>query len=338
MAGPAKADLVVVDDANLGFRSSLRLWPPSLLRTRADSRSPWVLLKMAAPVASGDFWHEMLRRHTARLIVVMTLNDLSLSAVKVSRELSWDRTVGDIARELLHHPAVNGLARCAHVVVSLGTGGAVLLSRRGAKVGAEESLERPDCHVFFDPESIENSWAEQYPGSMIGYTSCLLAGIARELILAPEAPDVHRDVRRGLVAGRALHLVGYGDPACEPGRAGLAFPAGVIAQELEKEPREFATARIEYPVRDSWSILESRYPEGLEPVAEAVARDGVETVLTDVPLVRTAGSSSRQAATTRSRSGVETALRSVPSPATALTSTAALSHQTAGSWSRRATT
>jgi len=37
-------------------------------------------------------------------------------------------------------------------------------------------------------------------------------------------------------------------------------------------------------VTDSWSILEGRYPEGLEPVAEAVAREGVEVALKDVPL------------------------------------------------------
>ena len=73
-------------------------------------------------------------------------------------------------------------------------------------------LDQPDCHVFFDPESIENSWAEQYPGAMIGYTTCLVAGIARELLLAPDAPDVHRGVTRGLAAERALHLAGLRRP------------------------------------------------------------------------------------------------------------------------------
>lgn len=282
-AGPADADLVVIDDSNLGFRDCPAQWPPSL---ESKASSPWVVLKMVGPVADGALWRQLLNGHAQRLIVVMTLDDLRLSEVKISRELSWERAADDLARELVHHPAVNGLVRCAHVVVSLGTGGAVLLSRQDTANADPAVLDRPDCHVFFDPESIENSWAEKYPGAMIGYQTCLVAAIAREILVAPDSPDVRNGVRRGLAAGRALHMLGYGDAGSEPGRAGLAFPVRAISKELQKEPKEFAIARIEPPIRDSWSILESRYPEGLEPVAEAVARDGVESALTDVPLGR----------------------------------------------------
>jgi hypothetical protein len=280
------ADLVLLDDADLGFRSSPASWP-TLLGLDGDARpaaQPWVLLKMACPVASGELWRRLLRLHAGRLIVVMTLDDLRFSDVKISRELSWERIAGDLARELMRHPAVNGLAHCAHVVVSLGTGGAVLLSRRGPVEGRLDRLDDPECHVFFDPQAIENSWAEQYPGAMIGYASCVTAGVVRELLLGPGRPDVHRGIRSGLAAGRLLHLQGYGAADCEPDRAGLAFPARAIAGELAREPREFAVAEIPNSAPASWSILESRYPEGLEPVAEAVARDGVEVALQGVPI------------------------------------------------------
>ena len=292
-------DLVVIDDANLGFRDSPDLWPRSLgqlayepdganVSTDEGPPKPWVVLKMAAPIADGALWRQLIARVPERLIVVMTLDDLRLSEVKISRELSWERIAGDLARELVHHPAVNGLVRCAQVIVSLGTGGAVLLSGASAEHANDGAarIDQPDCHVVFDPESIENSWVEKYPGSMIGYTTCLVAGIARELLMAPDSPDVHRGVRRGLAAERALHLAGYGDGAASHGRAALAFPAAAIARQLQNDPSEFATARIEQPLSDSWSILESRYPEGLEPVAEAVALDGVEAALSGVPLGR----------------------------------------------------
>jgi hypothetical protein len=287
-ADPGHADLVILDDAGLGFRSLPASWP-AVLGLGDDAATlppaqPWVLLKMACPVASGELWRRVLRLHAGRLVVVMTLNDLRLSDVKISRELSWERIAGDLTRELVRHPAVNGLVSCAHVVVSLGTGGAVLLSRRGTLASQFDRLVAPDCHVFFDPEAIENSWAEQYPGSMIGYASCLTAGIARELLLDSDRPDVHRGIRSGLAASRALHLQGYGAADCEPGRAGLKFPASDIARELAKEPRDFSVAAISSSALDSWSILEGRYPEGLEPVAEAVARDGVEVALKDVPI------------------------------------------------------
>jgi hypothetical protein len=280
---PADVDLVILDDADLGFRVSPELWPGVLSLPKGTaaldtSPQPWILLKMACPVASGDLWRRLLSLHASRLVVVMTLKDLRLSDVKISRELSWERIAGDLAREVLRQPAVNGLVRCAHVVVSLGTGGAVLLSRREIP---DERLDQPDCHVLFDPESIENSWAEQHPGGMIGYTTCLAAGIARELVAEPGEPNIGRGVRRGLAAARALHLQGY-----HPTRDRLVFPAGYIAKKLAEEPNEFASAEVAQPVRDSWSILEDQKPEGLELVAQDVARQGIKAVLKDIPRAR----------------------------------------------------
>ena len=287
-AAPANVDLVILDDADLGFRDNRGAWPAALGLSRGTAGpdrlpQPWILLKMARPVASGDLWRRLLRLHARRLVVVMTLKDLRLSDVKISRELSWERIAGDLVRELLRQPAVNGLAQCAHVVVSLGTGGAVLLSRRGT---LDDPMGQPDCHVLFDPEAIENSWAEQHPGGMIGYTTCLAGGIARELVVDPGEPAIERGVRAGLAAARALHLRGYGAAEPAAGRVDLDFPAACIAAQLASEPHGFASAKVEQPVRDSWSILESRYPEGLEPVAEDVARRGVEAELTDVPRAR----------------------------------------------------
>jgi hypothetical protein len=292
--GQTRADVVIIDDADLGYRDRPDLWP-ALLNLSDDALSddaaapgneprPWIVLKMACPVASGALWRRLLRLHAGRLVVVMTLNDLRLSDVKISRELSWERTAGDLARELRRHPAVNGLTHCAQVVVSLGTGGAVLLSRRGPVNEHLDQLAEPDCRVFFDPQAIENSWAEQYPGAMIGYTSCLVGGIARQLLLNPEKPDIGRGVTSGLGAARALHLQGYGAADCGDGRAGLAFPACDVAKALAAEPAGFADAEIEQPVTDSWSILQGRYPEGLEPVAVAIALEGIEVALKGVPL------------------------------------------------------
>ena len=285
---PLQADLVVLDDADLGFRSNPGCWPKALAASReaGERQLPWVLLKMARPVAHGELWRCLLRDWAERLVVVMTLNDLRLSEVKISRELSWERTAGELASELIRHPAVNGLVHCAHVIVSLQTGGAVLLSRRGGLAGHLGRLEHPDCYAVFDPEAIENSWAEQHPGAMIGYSSCVAAAIARELLLDPGNPDVQDGVRRGLSAARALHLDGYGDEEREPGRASLVFPARAIAETLASEPDEFEITPIEQPTPEAWTILESRYPEGLETVAQSLALEGIEAVLKGVPIGR----------------------------------------------------
>ncbi|HET6915907.1 MAG TPA: hypothetical protein VFH56_07430, partial [Acidimicrobiales bacterium] len=281
VAGPPDADLVIIDDANLGFRDAPALWPE--LRGQSAGPQPWVIARLASPVAHGPLWRRLIDSAADRLFVVMTLDDLQLSDVKISRELSWERTAGDVVRELIRHPAVNSLARCAHVLVSLEACGAVLLSRRP---GAAHQLDQLDCHVFFDPESMGSSWADQYPGAMVGYTLFLLAAVAREFLLDPAHPDLHRGVRLGLSAERALHLAGYGDAGDGDVRAALAPPAAAMAKRLQAGSSEFQVAVVDHPVSESWSILEARYPEGLEPVAQDVALRGVEGALTDVPLGR----------------------------------------------------
>ena len=45
---------------------------------------------------------------------------------------------------------------------------------------------------------------------MSGYTSCLTAAIAHQLMVAPQAPNIDRGIQNGLAAIRALHLAGNG--------------------------------------------------------------------------------------------------------------------------------
>ena len=180
---PAKeatdADLVILDDADLGFRTDARaLAGGPRLADDAPAGACATALGPAQdgmPGRLGRALAEVAAIHAARLIVVMTLNDLRLSEVKISRELSWERIAGDLARELVRHPAVNGLVRCAHVVVSLGTGGAVLLSRRTSPVTPRPAWTRPTAMSSSTPSRSRTAGPNSTPGAMIGYTSCLVA-------------------------------------------------------------------------------------------------------------------------------------------------------------------
>ncbi|HXF41123.1 MAG TPA: ATPase, partial [Blastocatellia bacterium] len=115
------AEIIVLDDADLGFRDHPDLWPKAL----TSGHRPWILLKMARPVAEGRLWDHLHKNLADRLIVVMSVNDLRLTEVQISRELSWERTAQDLAWELVHNPRVNALSHCAHVVISFDTAGAL---------------------------------------------------------------------------------------------------------------------------------------------------------------------------------------------------------------------
>ena len=290
-----EASLVVLDDAGLGFRDNASFWP---LAITDDGRRPWVLLKMAVPVAQGKLWEHLHANHGDRLIVIMTVDDLRRTEVQISRELSWERTAQDLFWEIVHNPRINALSRCAHVVVTFGTAGAVLFSAANAAAPAPGARRST---LFFDPGVIEGMWERRYPGGIIGYNTCMAAGIVRQLLLSPDTPNIHQSIQSGLAAMRTLHQEGYGQRGTPAAQVALTFPTDLIAAELSKDTAEFSVAEVQDPVRfltpesasrqqapkdGFWTVLEQRHREDLALVAEQVVLYGPEQALNDVPLGR----------------------------------------------------
>ncbi len=273
------ADVLVIDDANLGFRDNEQLWP----RLRAAQKQPqWIVVKMSQPIAQGPLWEFLQKGLVERMIAVMTVNDLRLSEVQISRELSWERTAQDLAWEIVYNPRINSLSRCAHVVVSFGAAGAVVFSKNSTNA------------LLFDPTVVEGMWEQQYPGKVVGYTACMAAGLTAQLISTPDAPDVVEGAQNGLSAMRKLHLEGYGKRGTTAAEADLYFPYELIANELIARSSQFSVVEIQDPVRnlkasasDSssyWTILEQQFTQSLEQVAERIVLDGIESALRNVPL------------------------------------------------------
>jgi hypothetical protein len=134
---------------------------------------------------------------------------------------------------------------------------------------------------------------------MIGYTSCLAAAIARQIMLDPATPDLPRGIQSGLAAMRLLHQKGYQEQATSTGQRNLVFPAGLIADSLASAESLFAVAEVQDPARflarpapegtaepeaGLWSILTDRYTDALDKVAEEIVLKGVEAALEGVPL------------------------------------------------------
>ncbi len=288
-----QADIVVLDDADLGFRDDPELWPAALRATNAAQRPRWIVLKTASPIAQGLLWKHLLEHFADRLIVLIAIDDLRLMDVQVSHEVSWERVAEELTWELLNNPSINSLSLCAAVIVSFFTAGAFLLSRTSKK--AKPQTVNSTIRLFFDAAGMEDTWAKEHPGGVVGYTTCLAAGIVRELVAAVEQPQIRRGVQSGLGAARALHLRGYGVPGTRASAAALKFPTEEIVEHLRDVTPAFAEVQLPKTMvstRDSatggrpWTILETVRSEKLENVADAVALYSVEAVLSDVPLGR----------------------------------------------------
>ena len=281
-------DLIVLDDAGLGFRDRPALWPNSL---QNREYKPWIILKMSKPVAEGPLWDYLLEAYAEQLIVVTTIGDLRQTEVQISRQVSWERTAQDIYWELTHNPRVNNLSRCTHVVVSFNAAGAVLLSH--PQGGETEAL------LFFDPHNLEGDWERKHPGGMSGYTSCLITSLVHQLMINPSQPELKNGIQSGVSAMRRLHLEGYGYPTSGPKTAELRFPITKVIDEIELGKTPLAVAPMQDPVRnilsptdpDSlqvmpgfWTILEDHYTGALNDVAQRIVLEGIDAALEGVPI------------------------------------------------------
>jgi hypothetical protein len=281
-------DLIAISDNNLGFRQNSELWPAVI---KSKTAKPWILVNTVRPVAQGELWEYLNNNHCERLIAVMTANDLRGEQVQISRGLSWERTAQDLLWELQHNPHVNRLAKCAYVIVSFGTAGALLYSR--------DNSTGPGAMLFFDPSALEGEWERQYGGWVIGYKSCLIASIARELILDNLKPNISRGIQAGIRAMRLLHIEGYGMANSDSKEIRLSFPSEKIVASLAEEGNVVSTAIVANPARTLtakstaastakerrfWTILEDKYSKPLEKVAERIVLEGLESALPDVPI------------------------------------------------------
>jgi hypothetical protein len=287
----SEANLVLLDDADQRFRKQEALWP---LAIRAGGKCSWIILKMSHPIVQGNLWDHLIRTHPDKLIVVLTADDLRLSEVQISRELSWERTAQDLVWELTHNPNVNALTRSAHVVISFDTAGAVLISR-----STEQPDRSPQGYLFFDPPHIEGSWLQEQPGGVYGYTSCLVASIARQLLWSPDAPGMRQSIQTGLNAMRSLHLAGFGQVRQEISQNEISFPFDTVASTILNDDEPFAEVEIQNPMRfllksrggsrpplqpAYWTIMEDVHQDNLDELAYQIVLEGPQKALKDIPL------------------------------------------------------
>jgi hypothetical protein len=161
--------------------------------------------------------------------------------------------------------------------------------------------QQVQARLFFDPSAMEEDWERSYPGSMLGYNTCLTASIVHQIILNLDEPDFGRGIQGGVAAARLLHKEGYGQRGSTPEQANLHFPSKIIAEEICHQTQTLAEALIQDPAgslvsppppekprlqRGYWTILEDRYTDQIETVARQVVLDGSQAALRQVPLGR----------------------------------------------------
>ncbi len=202
-------DVLVLDDAAFMFRQSRDCW---MLDVAASAK--WIVFKTTAPVCRGELW-AVLQPFREKLIVIISANELRSEDSGISHGLSWERTVEDVATALANDSVLKQLTLCRHLLVTFSADGALWI---------ENSLTEDEparTRLAYDASSIEGQWAEQTDGEVFGYLSCLVAAVARHVVLSiardqanPDAiqstPNLTAAISSGLTAMRNLRTFGHG--------------------------------------------------------------------------------------------------------------------------------
>lgn len=169
----------------------------------------WIIHKMTGPICHGDLWWYLMSNKALldRLIVIVSIKDLRKESVRVSRDISWERTAQDLVCEICHNPELSGLRAAGHLIVTFHGDGALWMERVGQR--------RPEFHLIFDPQHMEGEWSVNYApqGEAYGFLASFAASVATHLAkggLETAATGIDRGIRHGLWTMRLLRGLGHG--------------------------------------------------------------------------------------------------------------------------------
>lgn len=264
--------LIVIDDANLGFNSEWDLWNESFYANNAE---PWVIFKTTVPGNETLLWSKLKELNYKRLIVITTANDLRNCDVQISKDVSWEKTTEDLLWEFSYNPTLKSIAEYATVIVSFDAVGSFVYDKENGSV------------LLYDPNGNEQSYYANYAGRMIGYTSCLTAAIAKEIIENPETFEISKGIQNGISAMRKLLNEGY---TFSDGK--LDFPYSEIVEEILKNNSPLLSdfqIKISKSGDDNitsqyWTMLGEKYKGNLKKLAENIVYRGLENSDMDAPI------------------------------------------------------
>jgi hypothetical protein len=261
-------DIIVIDDAGIGFRDELRrdLWP-SVKAGRNGKCPEWIVLKMTGPIGESPLWNELMKSCSKKLVVIVPAEELRRREVRLSRGLSWEATAEDLVVELHHNPQLTPLLKARYLIVTFQSDGAFWLDNTP---GGEKSL------LVFDAVRAEGEWSEsQGEGGAFGYLSCFTAAIVHELCVPskeikvnqtnanPEGetkfvPDIEVALSVGLGASRGLRRIGHGEVKSEDNNNRPGFPFDLIVKMIRESDAKFVSAVIPPSIKErgKWMMLD----------------------------------------------------------------------------------
>jgi hypothetical protein len=156
----------------------------------------------------SELWDSLLK-HRDRVGIVTSLTVLRQAGAFVTRRLSWEQGVEDLAAELFLFPPLRALCQFRHLFIRIGMVGFVHVERK------EDVHTNSLLHgrVYFCPYAEKGVHRDQESeGGTIGRSSLFIASLVGEMLNGKDDHEsIHRAVARSLAAMRLVDDRGYDD-------------------------------------------------------------------------------------------------------------------------------
>jgi hypothetical protein len=288
-------DIVIIDDGGMDFSSHVNkhAWPAiesMYKRTGKSKGTGLVICKKSGDTGKGELWKELLnasQEGKINLLTLVSVNDIRKQDARISSKISWEQSALDLAYELETNIRLAELKKSRYLVVTFGSSGAVLISKK-----EDGSFE---YKLVFDPRHLESEWEESKKGTVIGMMSCFTAAMAANLDINKPGKDYKLEdaIKSGLASIRGFFETGYINSV-----KNVRLPSGKIKKATGNFLLSYSSAYIPVPSNESgyldkkWTILLDNYRDevnsssgSLFPLARNIVINGLH-VLNNVPSLR----------------------------------------------------
>jgi DNA polymerase III delta prime subunit len=241
------ADLLVIEDSGIAFRDIDAGWPESL---GIGAKPPECILLKLAKYSLGmsstekkksndgtqnqQYENPLLKRICSqnwgdRTTIITALSDLRACSVKVGASLSWEMLFEEIvdavySPECPFYDKETKQLKFARVIVTIGTGGAVVIN-------ADSEV------LIFDRGGQEDDFSNRHEGEMMGYNTCVMGSLVTNWIENRKDTDWNAATLDGIALARWLDSTGYQvvQTNLDKGkRSKLQFPFDGIVEEYKQ--------------------------------------------------------------------------------------------------------
>ena len=208
-------EIIVISEGGMGFRDTRKCWD-----ALPFANASLIVLKTAAPLATGALWNELSGRYQDKLIVVVSADELRKSNARIGMGLSWEATFADVLKEVAPMGRLSNLCRCRHLIVTFGSEGAVWFDFDSVAAQTADPENTGRVTFIYQAGEIEHNHAREVEGTAFGFLTCMTAALVRAAALPastePPLPQGHFGdaIEAGLTAIRDLREKGHG-PATE---------------------------------------------------------------------------------------------------------------------------